>query len=533
MLLIQLFFLLTYIAVAVAVGYAAIRYVSAESVMTREFKVSVKARLARITSMYRLSSLILKKPFTYLVLVAVITSVIISGLNTSYENNLVVVHDPSVAGGTYDLMIRFKDPVSVDACVLVLRYVNTSRHCVKYYRTVLDPPYTLEGGRELIYVLIGVEDPVLRSLGFREGLPDLTFIYSEVAGGFAADYIKTDKGVVEIRLLHVGSDLLKNYDMFYSTPLVPVQGYMGTEPIIIPLQHVLISSLTNVLKLRGESSALVTDVVVMEVNRYVNPPEIYDLVNQHYPVAEVVVAGNGSITYLSEVRVPTKDSIISALISSVTASVVIISIFSSTTPYLRELRNRILFMGFPPWAITVIIVGYTLMSILIPGLAALTFVFMFMGGVAMLNSVVTLILAWVVSTTYISLRVRPEKLITEAYVPPTPRYVLMTSLRDVRGLAEVIVNLIKTNEFFQTEDVELRVEGDEAFIYARMDYVDSWGSGVDITVFITLTEGGAHANISSMVFGVEEVSEAMSRSINALAISRIIGGVRTWETAYR
>ncbi len=533
MALIQLFFLLTYIAVAVAVGYAATKYASAESVMTREFKVSVKARLARITSMYRLSSLILRKPFTYLVLVAVVTSVIISGLNTRYENNLVVIHDPSVAGGTYDLMIRFNGPVSVDACVLVLRHVNADRHCVKYYRAVLDQPYTLERGRELIYVLIGVEDPVLRSLGFREVLPDLTFIYSGVVEGFTVDHINTGRGLAEIRLLPVSSDLLKNYNMFHGTPLVPVQGYIGTEPIIIPLKHVLISSLTNVLKLRGEASVLVTDVVVMGINKYVSPTEIYGLVDQHYPVTEVVVAGNASITYLSQVRVPTKDSIISALISSVTASVVIISIFSSTTPYLRELRNRILFMGFPPWAITVIIVGYTLMSILIPGLVTLTCVFIIMGGVATLNSVVTLTLAWVVSTTYISLRVRPEKLITETYVPPIPRYVLMTSLRDVRGLAEVIVNLIKTNEFFQTEDVELKVNENEAFIHARMDYVDSWGSGVDITIFITLTEGGTHASISSTVFGVEEVSEAMSRSINALAISRIIGGVRTWEAVYR
>ncbi|MEM4830630.1 MAG: hypothetical protein QW417_07315, partial [Zestosphaera sp.] len=199
---------------------------------------------------------------------------------------------------------------------------------------------------------------------------------------------------------------------------------------------------------------------------------------------------------------------------------------------LRELRSKISFMGFQPWAMTIIIVSYTFTSIMFPGLLTLTYVLVSIGSASTLNSVVTLIISWIASTTYIILRVKPEKLVTEAYMPPTPRYVLMSSITDINKLVEFVIKLIKTNEFFTVEDVEWRIEGDEAFIHAKMNYVDSWGSGIDLTIFINVTSERSYTNISSVVFGVEEVSESMSRSINALAISRIVGGVKAWEATF-
>ncbi|MGC8975432.1 MAG: hypothetical protein ACP5KB_04460, partial [Thermoprotei archaeon] len=140
-----------------------------------------------------------------------------------------------------------------------------------------------------------------------------------------------------------------------------------------------------------------------------------------------------------------------------------------------------------------------------------------------------LITSWLASTSYIVLRIRPEKLVTEAYIPPTPRYVLMSSITDVEKIVERIIELIKTNEFFTVEEIDWRIDGNEAFIHAKMNYVDSWGSGIDLTIFINANSERSYINISSAIFGVEEVSESMSTSINALAISRIVGGVRAWE----
>jgi len=62
-----------------------------------------------------------------------------------------------------------------------------------------------------------------------------------------------------------------------------------------------------------------------------------------------------------------------------------------------------------------------------------------------------------------------------------------------------------------------------------MNYVDSWGSGIDLTIFVSVNGEKSYVNISSVVFGVEEISESMSKSINALAISKIVGGVIAWE----
>lgn len=515
-----------------AVGYSAVKYVGAESAMVREFKVSVKARLARIVSIYRLSLLIFRKPSTYLIIAAVIVSVIISGFNTRYENNLVVIRDQTLGGRPYDLMVRFGTPVDAGVCTRVLESVGAEARCVRFYRIVLNPPYVLERSRKLIYVLVGVEDSVLRGLGVEGGLPDYTFLYSEAGGDLVTDFLKTGEGHVEVRLVRVSSDVLKNYLMFYKTPLIPVQSYVGTEPVTVPLQHVLVTTLRNLIKMEGGGEQLVTEVVVRGVGRFVDPSDVYSRLELQYPVSEVAVAGGGVAYFLSDVRVPTAESVMSAVVSSVTASVIIISVFSSIIPYLRELRNKISYMGFQPWAITVIVVGYTIMSILTPGLASLAYVFASMGGAATLNSTVTLFLAWIVSIAYMSLKVRPEKLTTEAYIPPTSRYTLITAVTEVDRLCGVITNLIKTNEFFYVEEIEWRAEGGEAFIHAKMNYIDSWGSGVDLTIFINPGEGGIYVNIGSVVFGVEEVSEAMSRSINALAVSRIIGGVKAWEATY-
>lgn len=522
-------FLVVYLFVALAVGYAALKYVKAESGMIREFKVVIKARLARVVGIYKLSLLILRKSFTYLIILATVFSIITSGLNTRYENNLVVVRDPSLTNASHTMFVRFSKPVNVEICLTLLSNLSLESRCTYFYRVVLDQPYRLERSKKLIYVVIGVEDTILEDLGLDGKLPELSFGYSEVLGEPAKDFILVNDERIEITLIHVDSNLLRSYTIFYKTPLIPIQGYVGTEPITIPPQHVLISTHDNVMRLLKIKKPLITDLVVTNLSKPPDTAKAFEFLEARYPVAEVAVAGGGYVTYVSETRVPTPDSLISAILSSVTASIIIISVFSSVMPYLTELRSKISFMGFQPWAMTIIVVGYTLTSIMFPGLITLAYVFVSMGGASTLNSVVTLVTSWLASTTYIILRIKPEKLVTEAYMPPTPRYVLMSSITDIRKLVELIVELIKTNEFFTIEEVEWRVDGDEAFIHAKMNYVDSWGSGIDLTIFINVTSERSYININSVMFGVEEVSESMSRSINALAISRIVGGVKAWE----
>jgi hypothetical protein len=497
--------------------------------MTREYKTVIKARLARLVGIYKLSLLILRKPFTYLVILATILSVIASGLNTKYENNLVVVRDPTITGDPHTMLIRFSEPVGVEACSTLLSGLSLEGHCTYYYRVILDHPYQLVKSRKLIYVVLGVEEEVLKGLGLEDGLSEFSFGYSEISEESATDSMLLDGKILEVTLVHVNSSLLANYLIFYKTPIIPVQDYVGTEPVTVPLQHVLISTYDNVMRLANMSEPLATDIVVTNLSGFIEPVKVFEFLEERYPVTEVAVTGNGYVMYVSEVRIPTPDSLISAVLSSITASIIIISIFSSTTPYLKELRNKIFLMGFQPWAMTIVMVGYTLTSIMFPGLITLTYVFISMGGASTLNSLVTLTTSWLTSTIYIVLRTKPEKLVTEAYMPPTFRYVLISSVTDVRRLTEFIVKLIKTNEFFTSEEVEWRVEGNEAFIHAKMDYVDSWGSGIDLTIFVNVNGEKSYVNISSAVFGVEEVSESMSRSINALAISKIVGGVTAWE----
>ena len=513
----------------IAIGYATIKYVRAESSMTREFKVVIKARLARLVSIYKLSLLILRKSFTYLVILATILSVIVSGLNTKYENNLVTIKDSSLDNAPHAVLVKFSKPVKAEVCMSILSNLSLEGRCTYFYRVILDNPYELERNRKLIYVLIGVEKDALKDLGLDEKLPEFSFGYSEISEESMTDLIIINDRKIEITLIHVNDSSLRNYVIFYKTPLIPTQGYVGTEPITIPLQHVLISSYDNVMKLIGINESLATDVIITNLSEFPDPVKIFEFLETQYPVTEVAVVSDGYVTYISEIRIPTPDSLISAILSSMTASIIIISIFSSTMPYLVELKNKISFMGFQPWAISIILTGYTLSSIMLPGLITVGCVFILMGGASTLNSIVTLITSWLASTTYVVLKIKPEKLVTETYVPPTTKYVLISSITDIKRLVELIVEMIKTNEFFTIEEVEWKIDGNEAFIHAKMNYVDSWGSGTDLTIFINVNSERSYINISSVVFGVEEVSESMNRSINALAMSKIVGGVKAWE----
>ncbi len=529
-----LYFLIVSVVTAMLLAYVALRYATIEMERYREFKVRVKARFSRLVGMYRISALFFSKPFTYVIIITLILAIIIAGSSSSAENRYVELKDSTLTSKTREIYIKFNNPVPSDVCLHIKQYVGLFDECVKFYRITLESPYRLLNLGKDIYCLIGSDRRFLSSL-LSINLSENMYAYSDLNTISTYDELLYDNLRTQVNLIYVDPAKLSTTYITYKVPLIPVQAYIGTEPVTIPARYVLITTIENLMNILESQEELVTDVLIKNVTdlKEVNVLELYKKLSMDYDVAEVRLVEYGRVVIVSNTEIPTLKSVSTALITSIIASLISLSVFSSAIPHIRDLRDKVSYLGFPPWAMFIILTNYTITSMLFPGIAALVYVYLTYGGTATFNSLLTLTTVWLASTVYLNLKTKPESLASESYIPPTTRYVLTVKCEDVEKLVNTLVQLIKSNEFFEVEDVDYKIYyNKEVVMNAKMFYIDSWGSGVNLTIFINVEKGFAHINISTSVFGVEEISESMGLSINSLVLSKIVGGVKAWEHTY-
>jgi len=531
--MIYLYFLVVSVAIALALAYVAIRYTIVETERSREFKVKVKARLSRFVGMYRISILLFSKPFTYVIIATLVLAVTIAGFSSSAESSYVELKDPTLTSKTREIYVKFNKPVTADICSRIKQYIGSFNECLRFYRITLETPYKLLSINKNIYCLISSDKRFLSSL-LNVDFHEDAYAYADLNTATMRDTLIYDDRRTQINLVYVDPVKLSATYITYKVPLIPIQAFIGTEPVTIPTRYVLITTIENLMKLFETHEELVTDVLIRGVDSdQLNVLDFYEGLSADYDVFEVRLVEYGRVVIVSNTKIPSLKSVVVALITSATASLITLSVFSSAIPYVRDLRDKISYLGFPPWAISIVLTNYTATSMFFPGVITLIYVYLIYGGTAAFNSLLTLVVVWLASTIYVNLKARPESLASESYIPPTTRYTVIIKCEDISRLVDAIVHLIKSNEFFDVEEVEYKIDSNkEAVIHAKMLYVDSWGSGVDLTVFINVEEGFAHININTSVFGVEEISESMSLSINSLVISKIVGGVKVWESTY-
>lgn len=166
------------------------------------------------------------------------------------------------------------------------------------------------------------------------------------------------------------------------------------------------------------------------------------------------------------------------------------------------------------------------------GIPTLTFIYLRYGGLPTFNSFITLSITWLSSLIYMNTSLKPRSLTkTDVYVPVTRRYDLILSDGvELSKLESVIEHSLRTNEFFTIEELESQHYVGEVVIHARLMYNEVWGSGLDLNIVLTRDEGGVKIHISSYVWGIEEVSESIMNTMLSLAISRIVGAIRSCLT---
>ncbi|RLG89014.1 MAG: hypothetical protein DRO18_00195, partial [Thermoprotei archaeon] len=80
---------------------------------------------------------------------------------------------------------------------------------------------------------------------------------------------------------------------------------------------------------------------------------------------------------------------------------------------------------------------------------------------------------------------------------------------------------------FDVEEIESKRYRNEVIIHSRLNFRESWGSGMDLNIILSTHDDVVKVYISTYPWGIEEISESMLNTMIALAISKIVGAIKS------
>ncbi len=529
----------TYVAATAAFAYLTVKYAKTESPHPPEKESGRRSSsVSRLTFLVRTTRVVFKNPLTLIVAVTVILTSLISGYAASSRTSYVAFNVESGHEHVQAAFIEFSHAVPKSAAeksiYSLARGLNESgTHLTWYARHVLGSPIKLRcgGNTYVIYVLLGLSTDELERLlnvSVRRGAHELFYAGISPTNEVNATVIVARGEAFKVIVKGIPGDALARAEVIPGVPLLPVQSYIGTKPVTPPPKYVLVGDINTVNSLVNLPENTVTDVLVVSEAKSFNLHTLTRLVRSAN-VSRVWFLDGRKLYVVSTVQIPTARSMIVALLSAATATVLCLAVASALLPSLKNLYLRLSIQGMPPWGASIINTAYTVLVALVPGITVVLYSYHYLGGVSAFNSLISAVITWALMFTYLNLKSKPPSLRTDVYSPPSQRYVIFLRRREVTDVIQEISRSLQGNEFFELLEFESRAQGGEAVIHARLAYIESWGVGADLSILVTNADEGTYVNISCTVWGIEEVSEAIMNNVLALLLSRIVGGLRSWE----
>ena len=529
----------TYIVVTVVFAYLAIKYAKAELPHMPEKGTGRKSSsVSRLTFLGRTTWVVIKNPLTLIVIITVILTSLISGYAASSRTSYVTFNVEGRSGFTQAVFVEFSRAIPKDMAKDKIYNITegSNRSGIRltwYARHVLDNPIKLRccGNTYIIYVLLGLSTNELERLlniSVRKGGHEFFYpgisLTSEVNATVAVPSGKEFNVVVR----GVTGDTLVKAEIIPGVPLLPVQSYIGTKPVTPPPKYVLVGEIDEIDSLIDMPRDTVTDVLMVSEGKSFNIHVLMRLV-RNTDVNKVWFLDEKKLYVISTVQIPTTGSMFVAILSSATATVLCLAVASALLPSLKSLYLRLSIQGMPPWGASIINTAYTMLVALVPGAAIVLYSYNYLGGVSAFNSLVSTVITWALMFMYLGIKSKPPKLRTDVYSPPSQRYVIFLEKKEIAAVIREILESLRGNEFFELQEFESRIQGSEAVIHARLAYVESWGVGADMNILVTNVDEGTYVNITCMIWGIEEVSEAIMNNVLALLLSRVVGRLKSWE----
>lgn len=304
-----------------------------------------------------------------------------------------------------------------------------------------------------------------------------------------------------------------------SLPLMPIQAFIGNEPVLPPPNSVVVASLDSASRLLGYEEAVANVVLV----RGYAPPSVIGgslgaLVSEAW-----IVGGDGALVLTSE-PVSTLEEVALAVFLSIAIAVAVSGAVHSMIPHVEEVASKLLISGFPSWGSTVIY--YTAVLVLLTSaLVAYSMIAAVAGlptGVGHLVLVSAFLLTSLTRTPRTGNHVKLSEAVEDSL------YVKIKGC-DINGVIEDVVSAIRRTEFFVSEELTIKRGADKVFIRSRSIFSETWGIGVDVEVLISsLGESSCSVEVRASDWSIEEISASMTKSVRSLALSRIRSVIELW-----
>ena len=528
----------TYMVATVVFTYLAVKYIKTESPHSLERGPGRRSSsISRITFLGKTTWVVLKNPLTLIIMTTVILTSLISGYAASSHTSYVAFNVESGHEFTQAVFIEFSHAIPKDVAekniYSLIKGLNESEARLAWYaRHVLNSPIKLRcgGNTHMIYVLLGLSTDELKRLlntSVQEGAHELLYAGISPTNEVNATVIVAGGKAFNVAVKGIPGNALAMAEIIPGVPLLPVQSYIGTKPVTPPPKYVLVGDIDVVNSLISVPGDTITDVLVVS-GRSFNLHTLTQLV-RNADISRVWFLDGRKLYVISTVQIPTTRSMVVALLSSATATVLCLAVASALLPSLKNLYLRLSIQGMPPWGASIVNTAYTMLVALVPGITVVLYSYRYLGGVSAFNSLISAVITWALMFTYLSLKSKPPKLRTDVYSPPSQRYVIFLGRKEVTEVVQEISRSLQGNEFFELLEFETKAQGNEAVIHARLAYVESWGVGADMSILVTSADEGTYVNISCMIWGIEEVSEAIMNNVLALLLSRVVGRLKSWE----
>ncbi len=531
--------MITYIAATAVFTYLAVKYIKTESPHPPERESGRRSSsISRITFLGKTTWVVLKNPLTLIIMTTVILTSLISGYAASSHTSYVAFNVESGHEFTQAVFIEFSHAIPKDVAkksiYSLTKGLNESEVRLTWYaRHVLNSPIKLRcnGNTYVIYVLLGLSTDELKRLlntSVQEGAHELLYAGISPTNEVNATVIAAGGKAFNVIVKGIPGNALARAEIIPGVPLLPVQSYIGTKPVTPPPKYVLVGDIDAVNSLISVPRDTITDVLVVSGTGLFNLHTLTQLV-RNADFSRVWFLDGRKLYVISTVQIPTTRSMVVALLSSATATVLCLAVASALLPSLKNLYLRLSIQGMPPWGASIINTAYTMLVALVPGVTVVLYSYHYLGGVSAFNSLISAVITWALMFTYLSLKSKPPKLRTDVYSPPSQRYVIFLRRKEITEIVQEISRSLQGNEFFELLEFETKAQGNEAVIHARLAYIESWGVGADMSILVTSADEGTYVNISCMIWGIEEVSEAIMNNVLALLLSRVVGRLKSWE----
>ncbi len=482
-----------------------------------EFREDITSNIIII---YKVLSDFMKSPILLTSLLILSTSLLLSAI--SAQSSLSVMSMDVGRTGTYAIYIGFKDLTPLDEFSQLLN-ISEFRDVKFYIRYILSSKLELLVSDEVvsIYALVGV--PVNYTL-------DGVVVSDDVLVIGGGKYVNTTLrvGNNSYMITSVNPKVVEDSRIFYEIPLLPVQAYLGTKPITVPADKVLITTTSNVIKLLHLDKYSVTDVVIgLKDGLGSYDVEVFRGLLEGYRPTIMVLKDN-ILEVLSSYGLPTKESLLSSLISALISSIVLSVTFIALQPKVRSVYDRLSILGFHSWSFTTLLTMFVAVVFLVLGVIMLVIINHLLGIYSTINSAITFITSYITIIIFINKKVFNLSTTEAVSVPTSTKFNLIVRGVDVCHTLEYISNLLRSDEFFELRDLDVKCDRG-GFLHASCRFKGVWGIGLDLDLFVT-RHGGDNLELSFNIsmWSIEELSEKQLESILRLLNSKLLGGIRVW-----